>query len=877
MTEAPDLSGEQIGRYRVLTLLGSGGMGAVYDAIDPQLGRHVALKILPLGLASDANRLQRFVQEAKAASALNHPHLVSIYEIGSSGRNGEPVHFIAMEKVEGKNLRETLARQPLPLRKAVELVAQVADAVAAAHSVGVIHRDLKPENIMVSSAGYAKVLDFGLAKLRNDPKSMADNDPTAVRSTETGIVVGTAGYMSPEQAGGKEVDYRTDIFALGCVLYEVVTGRRAFRGDSSVDTLHKIIYSEPESLGKLVPGAPAELQRIVSKALAKDPDERYQSAKDLTLDLKALQREVTSPRTSIVRPRRLSVALIAIAILVVAAVIVVMRWPRKSGSAVPAMVLQRVTAKSNVIDARISPDGKFVAYALREEQGQSIWLRHLASGQDIELVPRALASSWGFAFTPDGNAVFYAFKTAADPRGVLYRVSTLGGPPQRILASGFDCAVTFSPDGKRMAWLRADFPGPRESALMVANSDGTGERVVAIRRPPERFVPSFFTAASWSPDGKLIAASVRRAENPVAAKLIGFDPDSGQETLLSKEPWLVLNAVTWLPDQSALIAVGADEAAKVDPITLAATQLWLIPFPSGQRRQITNDLRQYRDPNVTADGTKIVAVALDATVSIWRTSIDGTEQTRLTRGRFDGIAGFAQLSDGRVVFTSPESGTVSLWMINADGTQRRQLTRDGFNNRNPVAFSNGIAYVSTTPAATEVCVTNNEGEGRRVIVRGVDEAPIAISPDEKWIVYNANRRLWRVSFDGRDRRQLTTEISSVPAYSPRGDRLAFISGDWQQPEGSHLMVFTADGSKLLWRGPSMRQTGFVQWTKDETALLTLGWDTSNVWIYPFHGEPRQMTQWGGSMWGYTISADNRTMLVARGDLSRDAVLITGFR
>src|SRR5438093_6623312 len=283
MAEAPDLSGEQIGRYRILAVLGSGGMGAVYDAMDPQLGRHVALKILPLGFASEPGRLQRFVQEAKAASALNHPHLVSIYEIGSSGRNGEPVHFIAMEKVEGKNLRETLARQPLPLRKAVELVAQVADAVAAAHSVGVIHRDLKPENIMIASAGYAKVLDFGLAKLRVATASDSDNDPTAVRS-ETGMVLGTAGYMSPEQAQGKDADHRADIFALGCILYELASGRRAFRGESSVDTLHKIIYSEPEPLAQ----APAELQRIVRKAMAKDPDERYQSAKDFAVDLRAL-------------------------------------------------------------------------------------------------------------------------------------------------------------------------------------------------------------------------------------------------------------------------------------------------------------------------------------------------------------------------------------------------------------------------------------------------------------------------------------------------------------------------------------------------------------------------------------------------------------
>src|ERR1041385_1938882 len=258
MTAMTDLSGTELGRYRLLQLLGAGGMGAVYEALDVPLNRRVALKLLPPELVSDERRVRRFAQEARTTSALNHPHLIAVYDVGAN--------FIAMEKIDGTTLRALIAEGPLPVERALELVQQIADAVAAAHGAGVIHRDLKPDNVMVSRDGYAKVLDFGLAKLADDAAS--DHDaPTALgATTQSGMALRTPGYMAPEQAQGRPADHRADIFALGCMLYELVAGRRAFRGGSAVETLHKIVHEEPEPIA----GAPAELQRILRKAMAKD-------------------------------------------------------------------------------------------------------------------------------------------------------------------------------------------------------------------------------------------------------------------------------------------------------------------------------------------------------------------------------------------------------------------------------------------------------------------------------------------------------------------------------------------------------------------------------------------------------------------------------
>ena len=534
MTAPDDFVGTEIGRYRIVSMLGSGGMGEVYDAIDPSLGRHVALKILSADAVADKRRVARFIQEARAASSLNHPHVVAIHEIGEE--NG--VRFIAMERVEGSTLRTLLADGRLPLNRSLEILAQVADAVAAAHAAGIVHRDLKPENIMVSRDGFAKVLDFGLAKLQPDTILEEHDSTTMMRMTETGTVLGTVGYMSPEQVQGKPADARSDIFSFGCILYEAIAGRRAFRASTSIDTLHRIVHDEPQPLREIMPGLSPEILRIVRKTMAKDPDERYHSAKDLALDLRMLLRDGSTavPVRAVDGQRRTAspVWALAIAAILLAAVAAGFLFWRRASSSPPRLVtaFHRITAKGNLTSIRVSPDGRFLAYAQDDDGTVSLWVRQLATGEDLQIVPRLSGSILGCTFTPDSNAIVYALRSELEPRGAFYRVATIGGAPQRI-GTGTDSAPAFSPDGKRMAWLLDAHPTPDQSALMIGDSDGSAARILAVRRFPERFAPISFARPAWSPDGGMIAASVKRLVSPDSATVIGFDPENGGEQPLS--------------------------------------------------------------------------------------------------------------------------------------------------------------------------------------------------------------------------------------------------------------------------------------------------------------------------------------------------------
>ena len=879
MLNEPDLAGKQLGRYRVVALLGSGGMGAVYDALDPDLGRHVALKVLPPEFVANPGRLQRFVREARAAASLNHPHLVSIHEIGSTELDGHTLHFIAMEKIDGSTLRDVLRRERLPLRSALELTEQIGDAVAAAHAMGIVHRDLKPENIMIAANGYAKVLDFGLAKLRSDEEEVvSDVASTQVLSTESGIILGTVGYMAPEQAQGKPADHRSDVFALGCVLYEMVTGKRAFQGRSSIETLQQIIHADPEPIANLRPDVPSELQRIIRKATAKEPDERYQSAKDLAVDVRALARDLAAPApvASPHRPirRRIGVPVmagvaLAVILIGIAAVVALRR-----GAAVPATsqtAFRRLTAAGNLHTVTISPDGRFIAYT--NDDG-SLWLRQLASGEDLQLLPRAPVSFLGTAFTPDGDAIIYATISASEPRGALHRISTIGGTPQHLL-SGADSAPALSPDGKRMAWFRAAFPSGEESALMIANIDGSDARIVAVRRRPEQFVPVFFSRPAWSPDGRLIAAAVKRLRDPNSAALIGFDPDSRAEVSLSSASWASLSSLAWLPDQKGIVAIAAADQASIHGVSHTGNQIWLIPYPTGAPRRITNDLLYYREVSVSADGTKLVADVADAVVHLWRTPLDGDERPqRISSGHFDGVGGVSAIGD-RVVFTSTERGTTSLWSMDADGGKRKQLIRKPYREEYPVAFTGGIAYVSNTPAATELCVTSAEGEGRRVVASGIDDAPVAVSAQGDWFAYTINERLWSTAGSGTPV-QLTEVPTVMPAFSPAGDRIAFIAGDPQNGPREIVVLHSGDW-KPVWRSPRLQQhsVSWLRWQPDGNAILVGSWG-GQIWQYPINGEPKRLARFEGTLWSFEPTGAN-ALLVARGTVTRDAVLITGFR
>ncbi len=593
------LSGTTIGRLRIGALLGRGGMGEVYRADDTELKRPVALKVLPAHLVGDTDRLSRFMQEARTASALNHPHLVSIYDIGQgTASDGSPVHFIAMELVSGETLRLVFERRQADLRRLLDYAAQTADALAAAHAAGIVHRDLKPENVMVADGGYVKLLDFGLAKLKAEP-ALADAVTEApTRSlpvgTTPGVVMGTVGYMSPEQALGHAVDHRSDIFSFGCILYEAATGTRAFSGASAIDTLHRIIHGEPTPLSQRAPATPGELQRVVQKCLQKDPEDRYQSMKEIAVDLRSLRRQLDSGAAVAAappHPSRFSARAIAAlaAAVVLAGVAAVWLASRTAPPAATPTTLQRVTDTGNVIDAVISPDGKYLAYVESIAGKQAMYVRQLNGSRPVQLTAPATVGFWGMTFTRDGQSIYYGLKSQSRPTGDLFQIPTLGGTP-RLLLSEIDSAVTFSPDRSRIAFYRVDL-AQGNSVLMVANADGSNARPLATKRPPEFFAPGFFVSPSWSPDGTRIAAGVRNSATR-DARLVTIELSTGSETALP-DRFATVSATAWVPDGSGILFVTV-------PLQRWTTgnggQIYFQPFPGGSPHPVTNDVVEYPEP-----------------------------------------------------------------------------------------------------------------------------------------------------------------------------------------------------------------------------------------------------------------------------------------
>jgi len=881
-------------------------MGAVYKAQDPTLDRGVALKILPIDLVSNQDRLDRFVQEAKSASGLNHPNVVTIYEIGRDELEVDgkrhPIHFIAMELIEGKTLRALLRSGEADLRRSLKILAEVADGLGVAHEAGIVHRDVKPENIMVGASGHAKILDFGLAKLKGGSTGdSTEESVTAVKATDPGMIMGTVGYMSPEQAQGKDVDRRSDVFTLGCILYEVATGRQPFAGDSRIDTLHKIIYEKPEPLESIMPSAPLALQWILRKALAKDPNDRYQTIRDLAIDLRSLIQDIDSNPSlvsvsgridSLQAPRvwRPGPGLIAVAaFLIVALVASVWFLTRKSPAPTeqassPLNISSRmVTSSGRVTGAAISPDGKYVAYIESWQGEQSLWIRHLTDPQSLELVEAAPVAYWGLAFTKSGDAIIYGAKSNDDLDGAFYRISTLGGTPTRLVDK-IDSAPTFSPDGRRMAWLRARYPTGDESAVMVGNVDGTDERVLATRSKPEQFAPIFWVKPSWSSDGRRIASAVMNI-NEVASSILILDAETGEVERKLDAGWPWVGAVEWLPDGSGLFAI-ADEAS-VSSGPDVRPQVWFVPYPEGTPRRLTNDFFHYRIVSLTEDGNSLITVGSDAVCDIFTTSSgpDG-DLKKVSSSLLDGYYGASFTSDGRIVYQGLANGRLDIWIMNQDGSGRRQLTNDDSEARLPRSKGDGTVYLSIGTSGVQVrWVALDGGPSRLITATNILGAP-TLSPDGKWVIFGKRAdgvdSLWKVSVAGGTPTRLTNVDSYLPDVSPDGTKIAFYYAD---PDSNRFRIGVIPfegGERIVDFEAYVPNNGSnLRWTADGNALLVNSTesDRANLWLQPLDGSsPTQLTHLDDLLLrGFDYSPDGSTWLLARGKLSRDAILITGFR
>jgi len=808
--------GDLVGHYRIVEPLGKGGMGEVFVAEDTRLHRRVALKVLPRLFAADPDYRERFQHEAQAIAALNHPGIVTIHSV----EEHDGVPFLTMELVEGGPLGEAIPSGGMPLQKLLRIGIEVADAMAAAQQRGITHRDLKPGNIMLSSSGRAKVLDFGLAKVHDASVAAASDDLTRMSSsaevTGEGKIIGTVAYMSPEQAEGKPVDPRSDIFSLGVVLHEMATGTRPFTGDTNVSVLSAILKDTPAPVTETNPELPPDLARIIRRCLAKEPDRRYQTAADLRNELEELKQDTTTGTVPAARPaavakKRVPTAALvagiaAVAAAIAAAVTIGSHRSAAAKSAAPFAIdrLQRLTTTGTAFMAAMSPDGRYIVHVKVEPEGAALWTRQTATASDVRIVAPADVRLDGLTFTPDANYVYYSYYPTSGPGtgfASLYKVPVLGGTPARVLED-IDSPVTFSPDQKQMAFTRGSIERGTHD-LMVANVDGSNVRTLAQSPSPDRFQAE---GPSWSPDGRTILVPANSAKGPL---VYAVDATSGAVTKVGGA-WGFLRDVQWLPGGASFLATGIDFSGMATP------QIWQVAYPSGERTRVTSDLNSYIGASVSADGRSLATVQTATVAGVYLLDTPGQEPRRLTGGPglADGTNGVAFMPDGRIVYTSSASGLPQLWIVDADGSHPRQVTSMRGPAQQPWSAPDGKWIYFSSFAAEGQCLFRIAPDGSSVeqLTKDGDARNAVVSPDGATLYYSATK-------SGKPRPMQVSSAGGTPV--PLADVYFRVHG------------IAADGARLLglsWNDEQRRVVLATYTMKDGTVQLLNSLPTNGLFM-----------------------------------------------
>ena len=831
--QAEPMVGQMVGHYKIFAPIGAGGMGEVYLAHDTRLGRQVALKMLPTYLSGDRDRLRRFEQEARAASSLNHPNVCMVHEVGEmeDGR-----HYIVMEHIEGVTLRERLALKPLNLREVLDAAVQVAAALEAAHTAGVVHRDIKPENIMLRRDGYLKVLDFGLAKLseKHSERQRIELDaPTrGMVKTDVGVVMGTVAYMSPEQTRGQDIDARTDIWSLGVVLYEMVTGRVPFEGTTNSDVIVAILEREPKPLTWFLTKAPAELQRIISKALRKDREERYQGIKDLRLDLKSLKQELdfeakleqsvqpgfsgkatkrsdgqsaveitdeTAVRTGPVPAARPTLsaeylvsamkrhkrgAILALATLVVLGAVIAYVGPwnhkrHKTDRESLQTAIPLTTDPGFEGMPSLSPDGSQVAYASGGPQTDNfdIYVKQIGGGPPRRLTSDAAVDVFP-AWSPDGRSI--AFIRDRGDKLEIILIPSLGGPERKIADTVADNStfifswappyLSWSADSKYL--VTTDRASPGEPLSLFVLSVVTGEKR-RLTTPPATALGDGNPAIS--PDGRTLAfVRIASHGNPQLYVLpLSEDYKSaGDERHLDLSQPSVLSPV-WTADGQEIVCFVGQRWGEA--------RLWRVPLSSSEKPQPLPSVgKDDSQPAISRQGDHFVYSQWTADLDIWRAEVSSRgggvspPMKLIASTRWDTAAQYSP--DGsKIVFASDRSGYNEVWLSNADGSNPVQLTTLESSSGYPGWFPDGrrIVFDSTKEGHFDVYTTDiTTLVPHRLTTESGDDLTPSVSHDGQWI-YFASRRtgrleVWRMRAEGGEAVQVTHKGGWAPKESPDG-------------------------------------------------------------------------------------------------------------
>jgi Tol biopolymer transport system component len=871
--------GDRLGPYEIVSPLGQGGMGIVLRARDTKLERDVAIKVLPRNLAEDPDALGRFEREAKAVAALSHPNILAIHDFGRE----EGTLYAAMELLEGETLRQRLQEGALPPRKAVEIAVEIASGLAAAHDRGIVHRDLKPENVFLLGSGQVKVLDFGLARM--DPIAPDGPDvPTMSLATEPGRVMGTVGYMAPEQVRGRTVDARADIFSFGAVLYEMLTGKRAFRGESPVETLNSILKDDPPSLFESSRTVSPALERIVRRCLEKRPEERFRTAHDLGIALDAISTSSTRSMTTEALAaseetpvRERSRWLERIGLLAAGAALaggaMLARARLHPPEAPGAAVFRWMSFSGRDSSPAVSPDGRTVAFTSDRDGQPRIWLKQVSGEGEAPLTtgpddfPR---------FSPDGAQVLFA-----RPDGTvtsLFRAAVLGGESRRLLEGASE--GDWSPDGKRVAFLRLQSEaGQTVSVVGVASADGSDPREVAK-------VPGGMRAPRWSPDARTLAvvpapgALLAGAQQGVV--LVGVE-DGAVRTVPAPDPrrnisasgWTGAGEIVYLQAESVVSAAGSTAlVVRQDAATgRVVSQAWspssaLVLDVLGDGRLVFDtrsprqNLREVTLASGTADGRWLSRgestdrqpvyspdgewVAFSSNrgggMNLWLVSTATGNLRRVTDAHVNWDPAFTR--DGRrLLWSSNRGGNFEIWTADVDGSGPRQVTHDGGNAENPTATPDGqwIAYSSGNPEKAGLWKIRPDGSDATQVVKGRVSLP-DLSPDGRHVLYRvfsgkypAVLKVVRLE-DGQaepfeiavDARRRTTVTLGRARFTPDGKAIAFVGQDESGASGVYVQDFapgkdtTATRRRLAGFDPDVAAESFGM-APDGSRLVVAGW------------------------------------------------------